>query len=147
MIGPAEPQIRTLDTGTLVDRPLFGTTIGSSSVNRNETNVWIITDEKMFSPHRMKTHRNICSWSRIIDCVTAVVQLMTWWDVVLGPVAVCFDEQGGGEEETSTDDGDEGAEQQRELQGAKLPEERVRLPQRVRNLRGQRGAETCCSKL
>ena len=66
---------------------------------------------------------------------------MTWGDVVLGPVAVGFDEQGGGEEETSTDDGDEGAEQQRELQGAKLPEERVRLPQRVGDLRGREDRE------
>lgn len=77
-------------------------------------------------------------WKHLRCRATAVVQLMTWGDVVLGPVAVSFDEHGGGEEETSTDDGDEGAEQQRELQRAKLPEERVRLPQRVRNLRDTR---------
>lgn len=31
-------QIKTLDTGTLVDRPLLGTTIGSSSVKRGNCN-------------------------------------------------------------------------------------------------------------
>lgn len=46
-------------------------------------------------------------------------------------MAVAFDEEGGGEEETSAHHGDEGAEQQRDLQRAKLPEERVGLPQRV----------------
>lgn len=50
-------------------------------------------------------------------------------------MAVFFDVHGGGEEESSAHHGDEGAEQHRELQRAKLPEERVRLPQRVRNLK------------
>lgn len=49
-------------------------------------------------------------------------------------MTVPLDEEGGGEEETSARHGHEGAEQQRELQRAKLPEERVPLPQRVRDL-------------
>lgn len=46
-------------------------------------------------------------------------------------MAVSLDEEGSGEEERSPHHGDEGAEQQRDLQRAKLPQERVGLPQGV----------------
>lgn len=74
-------------------------------------------------------------YMRPVQFISAVTVCLTCGDVVLCALAVSFDEEGGGEEETSTHHGREGAEQHRELQRAKLPEERVRLPQRVWNLR------------
>lgn len=43
-------------------------------------------------------------------------------------MTVFLNEEGCGKEEGSAHDGDEGAEQQRELQRTKLPEERVGSP-------------------
>lgn len=123
----AGPQIRTLETGTLVDRPLFGTTIGSSTAKRNQTSV-----------------HSFCCREKTPDLRP---RRLTCGDIVLGTMAVSFDVHGGGEEESSTRHGDEGTEQHGELQRTKLPEEGVPLPQRVGNLKRTDSRLTSCTRV
>lgn len=54
-------------------------------------------------------------------------------------MAIFLDEEGGGQEESPAHHRDEAAEQQRQLQRAKLPEERVGSPESVRDLRDHIG--------
>lgn len=111
-----------------MDRPLFGTTMGSSTAKRNQTSVhWFCCRGKK-TPDLRPRH-------------------LTCRDIVLGTMAVFFDVHGGGEEERSTRHGDEGAEQHGELQRTKLPEEGVPLPQRVGHLRGTDSGLTSCTRV
>lgn len=99
----------------MADWPLFGTTIGSSA-NRKQS----------YSPSRGRFVR------------TCRPASLTRGDVVLGALSISFDEHGGGEEESSAHHGHKGAEQQRELQRAELPQEGVGGPQGVGHLQKTR---------
>lgn len=63
---------------------------------------------------------------------------------VLGAAAILLDVNGGGEEEGPAHHTHKGTEHQRELQGAELPEERVRPPQGVRDLEEKTAAAEYC---
>lgn len=77
-----------------MDRPLFGTTIGSSSVTRHTYLDRVPAEGKHLS-----------MWI-----------ILTCGDVALGQIAISLDEERGGEEEAAAHHGYEGAEQQGELQ-------------------------------